>query len=116
MGTYFRISKNIISYCQIVKIVFVIYDFMRDGKIITRRDPPIPCNRIFLEKLTVAQLVNNFPAFYGTLKFLQCSKESATGPCSELDESSSNSHIFFNIHFNIILLSTPLPAKLYLPF
>jgi len=30
----------------------------------------MPCCRIFLEKLIVTQLVNKFPAFYGTLRFI----------------------------------------------
>jgi len=30
----------------------------------------IPWNKAFLEKLTVSQLVNKFPAFYGTRRFI----------------------------------------------
>ena len=29
-----------------------------------------PCSRVIIEKLTGSQLVKNFPAFYGTRKFI----------------------------------------------
>jgi hypothetical protein len=49
-----------------------------------------------LEKLIVAQLINKFPTFYVTRKFIAVfTKQPATGPCPEVIESSSHSHNLF---------------------
>jgi hypothetical protein len=52
-----------------------------------------------LQKLTVAQLVNKFPAIYE--KFSVPIKITA-GPYPEPDESSLHPHYFCKIHFNIL--------------
>jgi hypothetical protein len=43
---------------------------------------------MFLEKLTVTQLVSKLLAFYGIRKFITALKKLATGPYPEPDESS----------------------------
>jgi hypothetical protein len=53
-----------------------------------------PWSRV-LEKPTVAQLLMNFPTFYGTKGSFPCSQESSTSPYPESDESSSNHFILF---------------------
>jgi hypothetical protein len=39
-----------------------------------------PWSRIILEKIAVGRLVKNSPVFYGTLRFITCLYEPATGP------------------------------------
>jgi hypothetical protein len=48
----------------------------------------IPWSRVFLEKLTVAQLVKKYLAFYGTRRFTTVFQEPATGPYPEPDQSN----------------------------
>jgi len=43
---------------------------------------------VFFEKLIDFQLVNKFPAFYGSQRSLPCSQEPATGSCPEPAKSS----------------------------
>jgi len=65
---------------------------------------PTSESRVFLEKLTVTQLVKEFFAFYGTRRFY---KMSTIAPYPELDKLSPHTHALFKIHFNIILQPTP---------
>jgi hypothetical protein len=50
----------------------------------------IPWSRIFFEKLIVPLLVEKFLAFYGTFKFIACSKKHASCPYPESDKSISH--------------------------
>jgi hypothetical protein len=52
----------------------------------------IPWSRVLLEKLTVAQLVKKFPAFYGTRRSVHSSQQPATRPYPEPDEFTPHSH------------------------
>jgi hypothetical protein len=62
---------------------------------------------MFLEELIITQLVKEFPAIYGNPKLLRLKKR-ATGPYPDPDASSPHLLTNFpNIHFNIILPSTP---------
>ena len=69
---------------------------------------------MFLEKLTVPQLVKKFPAFFlETEGSLPHSQDPANRPYSEPDQFSP-CHLpnhFLNIHFNTIFLSTPRSSK-----
>jgi len=47
----------------------------------------ITWHRAPLEELTVAQLVNKFPTFFGTRGSLPCSQEPGTGSYPKLDDS-----------------------------
>jgi hypothetical protein len=47
-----------------------------------------PWSWALLEKPPFAQLLKNFPKFYGTLGFIPCPKEPSTGLCPEPDQSS----------------------------
>jgi hypothetical protein len=49
-----------------------------------------PWSWVLLQNMIVAQLANNFPAFYGTLRLLPCSQERANGPYPYPDKSSPN--------------------------
>jgi hypothetical protein len=49
----------------------------------TSDDKLTPWNRIFFEKLRVAELVEGSPANYGTRNFMKLFAESATGPLPE---------------------------------
>jgi hypothetical protein len=49
----------------------------------------------FLAKLTVAQLVRNYPHFMKPEGSLPCSQEAATFPYCELDEFSPQHHTLF---------------------
>jgi hypothetical protein len=60
---------------------------------------------ILLDKQTVAQLLNKFPIFYGTWKFITSLQQPASGPYPEANDSSPSPPIPFKIHFNIILPS-----------
>ena len=71
-----------------------------------------PLKRVLPEKLTGSQLVKKFPAFYGNQGFITAFTRARHCPYPEPDEPSPRfpSH-FLNIHFNIILPSTPGSAK-----
>jgi hypothetical protein len=51
-------------------------------------DPLTPWGRVLLQKLTVTQLVEKFPAFTEPEGSLPCSKQPATGPYPDPDETS----------------------------
>jgi hypothetical protein len=53
-----------------------------------RNNELTPWSRILLQKLTVAQLVEKFPAFMEPESSLPCSQQPATDPYPEPDESS----------------------------
>jgi hypothetical protein len=74
-----------------------------------------PRNRVLLEKLTGLQLVNKFPAFYGTRRFITAFASARHCPYPEPGQSSPISHIL-NIHHNIILPFTPGLPKWSLSF
>jgi hypothetical protein len=63
-----------------------------------------PWSKVLLEKLTVLKLVNKFPAFYGTRRFITAFTSAATCPYPESPQSkqypTSN---LLKIHLNIIL-------------
>jgi hypothetical protein len=63
--------------------------YFKQRKILTKQ-PTNSCSRVLLEKLIVAQLVTEFPAFYGTHVF---TKQPTTCPFPEPDESSSRTPI-----------------------
>jgi len=52
-----------------------------------------PWSRVLLEKLTGFQLVNKFPTFYGTRRFITAFTDPATCPYPEPARSSPYSHI-----------------------
>jgi hypothetical protein len=65
---------------------------------------PTPCSRVLLETLPVAQLLSNFPAVYGTHKFITV----FTGACHwSLTLTLANTILFYfsKIHFNIPMRS-----------
>jgi hypothetical protein len=66
-----------------------------------------------LEKLTVPQQVEEFLAFYGTLRFINvfttARQLSILWPTSV--QSTSSPLYFLETHFNIILLSVPTSSK-----
>jgi hypothetical protein len=68
---------------------------------------PLPSSRVLSEKLTVAQLVNKLPVFYGTERFVTVFIRSATGPYPEPHKSNLHPLYFRKIKFDIILPSTP---------
>jgi hypothetical protein len=53
-----------------------------------------PWSRGLIEKLIVAQMVNNYPAFYGTKIFIIVFMP-ATGPYPELIEPTPHPHTLF---------------------
>ena len=72
-----------------------------------------PCSKVLLEKVTGPQLVEKFPTFYGTQRFITThTQQAATWPYSELYQSSPGppSHLV-KIHFSIILPSMPGSSK-----
>lgn len=52
----------------------------------------------FSKKLIIVQLVNKFPALYGTQIFIAVSQDQASGPYSESVEASPQWHILI-VHF-----------------
>lgn len=66
--------------------------------------------------LSVNQLVKKFPAFHRTWKFITISKEPATGPFPEPQQSTPHPPYFHNIHFNIIIPAMHRFSKWSLPF
>jgi hypothetical protein len=76
-----------------------------------------PSNRDLVQKLTAAQLVKKFPAFYGPDVSLPCLQELATGQYSEPDQSIPHPQPYLqNIIFNIFLQTTSTSSKSSLPF
>jgi len=74
-------------------------------------------NGVVLEKLIVSQLVNTFPIFYRTHRFICCLQELTNGLCLEPDESIPTFLSYFpNIIVNIILPSMPSFSKQYRVF
>ena len=82
------------------------------GHEITRPLLTYSWSRVLLEKLTGSQLVKKFPAFYGTRTFITVFKRarqlSLFWPRSIQSISPSQ---FLKIHFNIIVLSTPVSSS-----
>jgi len=64
-----------------------------------------PLSRVLLEKLTDFQLIKNFPAFYGTRRFITAISARHLF-LSRASPIQSTSH-FLRIHLNIILPCTP---------
>jgi hypothetical protein len=52
-----------------------------------------PWSRVIIEKLTGSQLVEKFPAFYGTRRFITAFTEPATCPYPEAGNSSPYPHM-----------------------
>ena len=75
-----------------------------------------PRSTVLLEKLTVPQLAKKFLAFYGTRRFIAAFTKvrNLSHPQPDQSHSFPSSHLL-NIHFNIILTSTPGSSKWYLP-
>ena len=72
-----------------------------------------PWNIALPEKLTDPQLIKKFPAFYTTWKFRTAFKSAhnlCLYPDPEHPVHASPSH-FLNVHFNIVLPSTPRCSK-----
>jgi hypothetical protein len=74
-----------------------------------------PQTRVFLEKLTVLQLVKKFPAFYGTRTLITVLTTVSHMSLSQANPIHALTVYFFNIHLNIILPSTPRSSK-WTPF
>ena len=66
---------------------------------------------VFLETLTISQLVNEFPAFYGPESSLPCSQQPVTCPCTE----PPHPPILFLEYPFYILPSTPWSSKWSVP-
>ena len=67
-----------------------------------------PWSRVLFGKLTGLQLINKFPAFYGTRRFITAftSTHHLSLSWASSIQSITQSH-FLKIHLNIILLSKP---------
>jgi len=65
-----------------------------------------PQSRVILEKLTGVQLVNKFPAFYGTRRFITAVTGARHLPLSSASsiQSIPPTYHFLKIHLNIINL------------
>ena len=68
---------------------------------------PAPRNTVLLEKLTVPQLVMEFPAFYGTESFITTRQAHHMSLSQATSIRSIPLSQFLKIYFNIILPSTP---------
>jgi len=77
-----------------------------------------PWNTVLLEKLIVPQLVKNFPAFYGTRKFIIFVTNSlpVIPILSQLNQVHTLSFYFLEIHFNVILPFKSLSSDYFLSF
>jgi len=70
----------------------------------------IPCSRFLLQKLTVLQLVQKYPTFYGIWRFIIVFKRAyhlSLSWARQIHSTSPQSH-FFKISFNIFLSLTPI--------
>jgi hypothetical protein len=56
-----------------------------------------PLNRLFLEKLTVAQLFKEFPVFYGARRIKNCVWK-GIHPNTALSQMKSSLHAFLTFH------------------
>ena len=71
-----------------------------------------PLSRGLPENLTAPHLVRNFPAFYGTRRFITVFTKARHLSLSQVRSiHSTNPSHFSKIHFNIILSSTPGSSK-----
>ena len=70
-----------------------------------------PHSTVLLEKLTVSQLVNKFPTFYGTRRFITTFKSAHKLYHSRLDPDHTPTSYFLKLHLNIILPSMPQSPK-----
>ena len=70
-----------------------------------------PCSRVLLEKLTGPQLVNKFPAFYGTRRFITAftSSRNLSLPCATSFQSMPTHHFSWR---SILILSS-IYAKVF---
>ena len=77
---------------------------------------PAPWSRVLLEKLTGFQLVQKFPTFYGSIRFITAftsARHLSLSWASSIQSIPPTSH-FMNINLNIILPSTPGFLKWFL--
>jgi hypothetical protein len=76
------------------------------------------CSTVLLEKLTIPQLVKNFPAFVGTRRFIIVVTNSlpVIPMLSQLNQVHALSFYFLEIHFNVILASKSLSSDYSLSF
>jgi hypothetical protein len=73
--------------------------------------------KLILKMLIVPEVLNKFPVIYRTVVSLQCPLQLATGSCPGPNESNSHlTHHFFNMHFNVNLVSTPRYPMSFIPF
>jgi len=64
--------------------------------VLIHTDKLTPWSRVLLGKLTVTQLVNKFPAFYGTRKSITVFIRAASGAYPEPDKSGSQLPTLFH--------------------
>ena len=73
-----------------------------------------PWSGVLPQKLTGLQLVNEFPTFYGNLRFITAFTSARHQYLSWASWILASTSSFLKIHFNIILPSTPRSSKWYI--
>jgi hypothetical protein len=75
--------------------------------IVNDRPELTPQSWVVLEKPTVAQLLNNFPTFYKTRRYITVLPRAHPGPAlSQINPLHTTPSYLSKIHFNIILSPT----------